>query len=137
MYKVLKDIQLTKNFKLSEFICKDGSNEVLLEDDLLQKLQVLRDELGKPVIVISAYRNEKYNKLVGGAPKSQHLYGKAADIKVPGVSPLQVAKIANKLGFNGIGVYTHNGNSFTHVDVRDYKSYWQDSSTRELVSLNI
>ena len=42
----------------------------------------LREKYGKPIMVSSGYRCEKLNKAVGGAAKSQHLTGKAADIMV-------------------------------------------------------
>ena len=43
-------------------------------------LDPLREWYGKPIIVNSGYRNERVNKAVGGASKSQHLSGEAADI---------------------------------------------------------
>ena len=45
-------------------------------------LDPLREKYGKPIMVSSGYRCEKLNKAVGGAAKSQHLTGKAADIMV-------------------------------------------------------
>ena len=77
----------------------------------------------------------EYNKKCGGAPKSQHIEGTAADIKVSGISPLDVAKAAESVGFTGIGVYTHSGNSFTHVDVRALKTYWTDLPGHQLKSV--
>jgi len=135
MYSVLNDFNLSKNFKLSEFVCKDGSGKVIVVPALIEKLQALRDKLGKPVTVVSGYRTEAYNKLCGGAPQSQHLDGDAADIKVAGATPLQVALLAESVGFTGIGIYTHDGNYFTHVDVRPYKSYWKDAAGHGLISI--
>jgi uncharacterized protein YcbK (DUF882 family) len=123
MYTVVKDIQLSKNFKLSEFVCKDGSKKVMYNPLLIEKLQVLRDKLQKSVTIVSAYRTPEYNKKVGGAPKSQHVEGNAVDIVVPGYTPLQIAYIAEKIGFTGIGTYP----TFTHVDVRNGKLVkWKD-----------
>jgi uncharacterized protein YcbK (DUF882 family) len=136
MYSVLNDFNLSKNFKLSEFVCKDGSGKVIIVPALIEKLQALRDKLGKPITVCSAYRTEEYNKKCGGAPKSQHLTGKAADIKVSGVPPWKVALAAEHVGFKGIGVYNYDGNSFTHVDVRPAKSYWIDQPGHQLKSIN-
>lgn len=47
-------------------------------------LDPLREKYGKPIMISSGYRCEKLNKAVGGAAKSQHLTGKAADICVAG-----------------------------------------------------
>ncbi len=102
------------NFLLKEFECKDGSRQVVLHGELLRRLQLLREALGRPVIINSGYRNPAHNKAVGGSPNSYHLRGMAADIRVPGVSPQALAKAARKVGFNGIIAYA----TFVHVDVR-------------------
>jgi hypothetical protein len=124
MFTVVKDIQLSKNFKLSEFVCKDGSGKVLYVPELIDKLQKLRDKVGKSIRITSAYRTPEYNKNCGGIATSLHLSGEAADIKVSGMTPLELAKAADKLGFKGIGVYP----TFTHVDVcgsvKGDKIYW-------------
>lgn len=110
----------TRNFKISEFRCK-GSRTLPnggIDPQLILKLEELRYALGgKAVIINSGYRSPSHNKRVGGASKSQHLYGKAADIKVRGVTPATVYNAADKL-FNGVGRY----NTFTHVDTRANKA---------------
>lgn len=125
MYQVPENMKLSKNFVISEFACKDGSKEILVDYELIEKLQKLRDALGKPVVVTSGYRTVAYNKKCGGISTSHHLTGKAADIKVSGMTPLQVALAADKMGFLGIGVYP----TFTHVDVggstAGKKIYWR------------
>lgn len=114
--------KLSANFKVKEFACKDGSDPVFVAPELVDILQKIRTHFGKAVTINSAYRTATYNKKVGGATYSQHLYGMAADIVVSGVSPKEVAKYAETLlvGRGGIGVYS----TFTHVDVRDNKSRW-------------
>lgn len=136
VFIVEKDIQLSKNFKLSEFVCKDGSKKVYYVPELIDRLQAMRDKLGKAITIVSGYRTVEYNAKIGGAPKSQHLEGKAADIKVSGISPLDLAKVAESVGFKGIGIYTYNGNSFLHVDVRATKSYWKDTPSGELIKID-
>lgn len=113
-------IKISENFSLHEFECKDGSHLVKLDESLIEKLQQLRNKVGKPITVNSGYRTPEYNAKVGGSPDSQHLYGKAADIVVSGMKPLDVAKLAEEIGFNGIGVY----DTFTHVDTRTTKTKW-------------
>ncbi len=117
----MNNIQISVNFHLREFQCKDGSHQVVLKRDLLDKLQRLRDLAGKPVTITSGYRNPAYNLKVGGSPTSRHLRGEAADIQVTGMSPQQVAELAEKVGFKGIGVY----GTFTHVDVRGVPAQWR------------
>lgn len=118
----MNDIPVSKNFKLYEFECKDGNHEVKIDPRLLELLQKLRTKLGKPITITSAYRTPEYNATIpGAAANSQHVLGKAADIKVSGMSPQQVADEAERIGFTGIGIYS----TFTHVDVRDTKSKWR------------
>lgn len=105
--------QLSEHFKDTEFMCRDGSWLVRVHPQLLKKLESLRDYLKVPIIIVSGYRTVAYNKKVGGEMNSYHLRGMAADIKVPGYTPQQVADVARKLGFGGIGIYV----AFTHIDV--------------------
>ena len=113
---------LSKNFKVKEFACKDGSDPVFISPELVEVLQNIRDHFGKAVSINSAYRTPSHNKKEGGATYSQHIYGTGADIKVTGVTPKQVAQYAETLlsGRGGIGIYSN----FTHIDVRDAKSRW-------------
>ncbi len=115
----MNDIRLSPNFTLAEFACR-GDGSVKIDPELVRKLQQLRDRVGKPVVITSGYRTPAYNKTVGGAAQSQHLYGKAADIIVEGMSPATVANHAEAVGFGGIGRYS----TFTHVDVRAIKARW-------------
>lgn len=61
-------------------------------------LQPLRDKIGKPIHITSGYRPEWLNTAVGGAKTSAHLEGRAADIKVYGMSCLELAKTIVELG---------------------------------------
>lgn len=114
--------QLTKNFKVREFACSDGSDVIFVSEGLVAVLQQIRSHFGKAVTVNSGYRTPAKNKTVGGAAYSQHLYGLAADITVQGVSSRTVAAYAETLlpDTGGIGIY----DTFTHIDVRSAKSRW-------------
>lgn len=114
--------KLSNNFKVSEFSCKDGTDIIFIAPDLVYVLQKIRDHFGKALIINSAYRTPTYNNKVDGATYSQHLYGTAADIRINGVSPKDIASYAETLLFNtgGIGIY----NNFVHIDVRKEKSRW-------------
>lgn len=123
-------MQLSKNFAIVEFMCKDGTPVPLKYlanvQELANNLQVLRDYLGEPIRLNSAYRTPTYNQRIGGAKSSQHLLAKAADITVKSKTPKQLAAIIEKLigqgkmKQGGIGVYP----GFTHYDVRGTKSRW-------------
>lgn len=115
--------KLSANFKVKEFACTDGSDPIFIDSELVNVLQQIRTHFGKAVTITSAYRTPGRNKAVGGETYSQHLYGKAADIKVKGVTPQKVAAYAEKLlpAKGGIGTYS----TFTHVDVRSTKARWK------------
>ena len=117
-----KGRKLSKNFQVSEFACNDGSDVVFVSPELVVILQAIRSHFNKPVTINSGYRTPEYNKKVGGATQSQHLYGTAADIAVSRVSPKDVAAFAETLLYNrgGIGIYA----GFTHIDTREIKSRW-------------
>ncbi len=111
---------ISRNFKVSEFRCKDGSDRILIDVDFVQnKLQAIRDHFGAPVTINSGYRTESYNKKVGGAKKSFHMTGQAFDIVVKDHVPAEVAGYAQFLEINGIIQY----NNFVHMDSRDMR-YW-------------
>ena len=123
-YSKAKDgnLALSKNFKVREFACQDGSDPVFVAPELVEVLQEIRDHFGKPVNINSGFRTATHNKKVDGSAQSQHLYGMAADVSISGVSPKAVADFVETImpRMGGIGIYK----TFTHVDVRANKSRW-------------
>lgn len=123
-------MKLTPNFDLAEFFCNDGTKvpAELMPNvrELAANLQVLRDEIGEPIRINSAYRHPAYNKRIGGAPASQHLKAKAADITAKSYTPKRLAAVierlikAGKMKQGGLGIYP----GFTHYDVRGTKARW-------------
>ena len=124
VYSLAKDggKNVSTNFKVREFKCKDGADVILIDPKLVEILQKIRTYFGKAVTINSAYRTPAHNKKVGGAAQSQHLYGTAADIDVKGIAPKKVAAYVETLIPNtgGIGIYA----GFVHVDTRATKSRW-------------
>ena len=76
---------LSRSFRVREFACRDGSDPLFVDSALVQLLQSIRDHFGAPVVITSGYRTAAHNRAVGGAPYSQHCYGRAPDIRVAGV----------------------------------------------------
>jgi uncharacterized protein YcbK (DUF882 family) len=114
----INDFQISENFNLQEFECTHQNHRhVQVDLELITKLEKLRKRLGLPMIVNSGYRCPKRNQQVGGAEKSQHLLGKAADISLHNqqLDIDIIFNIARKIGFKGIGLY----DNFIHLDVRD------------------
>ena len=124
---------VSKNFKVKEFACKDGSDQLVLDEEFItSKLQKIRDYFGVPVTINSAYRNPTYNKKVGGASNSYHVKGRAFDIVVKGKTPAQVARYAKSIGIKGVIQY----NTFVHIDSRPKKYYARNNNGKVTVVNN-
>lgn len=103
-----------KNFSPAEIACR-GSGSLRINEEALDKLQALRDRLGKPLIVRSAYRSPAHNRAVGGAPRSKHMDGTAFDIAMANHDPVAFEAAARAVGFLGFGYYPRSG--FMHIDL--------------------
>lgn len=123
-------MKLTENFELKEFL-HAGVSCVPVKvlgnlQILVNNLQILREEVSKPIHINSGYRTESHNKRVGGKDTSQHLLGKAADIWVPGMTAVELESIIERLirsaqmKQGGLGLY----DNFVHYDIRGYRARW-------------
>jgi len=122
-----------KNFRPHEFNCKcDGeycegpSPHAAETRHLAWTLQTVRDAIGKPVHINSAYRCPAWNAHVGGSPQSLHVRGMAADIDIREMKAARVARIIDNMMTDGdipnggLGSYK----TFTHMDIRKYPARW-------------
>ncbi len=129
---------VTDNFSWQEFACHSGeavpdawkANVRALCETVLEPI---RARFGAPLVVISGWRSKTWNDRVGGAKGSQHLTGRAADVRpvslanVPALMTLVEEMIRNgqlpRLG--GFGVYR----GWIHCDTRprigDHVARWQ------------
>jgi hypothetical protein len=122
-YKRSDKLQLSKNFRLDEFKCKCGKcDPILVDEALVDWLQKIRDHFGRSVNINSGYRCEDHNSSpkVGGSKGSHHVKGMAADIRVEGVLPAEVAKYAESIGIQRIGLY----DNFVHIGSDTKKRFW-------------
>lgn len=124
------DKQLTNHFKVREFRCRDGSDPIFIAEGLPEVLEQIRSHFEKATKISSAYRTATHNKKEGGSTYSRHLYGMAADISIEGVTPLEIAKYADKfLGNSGcVGLYK----TFVHIDVRKTKYRFDKRGGKEV-----
>lgn len=166
VYKVLADLEdrdgSTAHFDWAEFVqnknsrCSDAANKFAgtlrggpVSTDvvksnlrrLMWRLEAVRAKAGgEPIGITSGFRSIPYNRCIGGASLSQHLYGTAADLRIAATDNRHARDIARRSQFGGIGCYsefTHN-----HFDIRlenddlEMARYWwwpkQDGRERDL-----
>lgn len=113
-----------EHFKRSEFACKCGKYcdgfPAEPSRELVELLEKIRKHYGKAVNVNSGIRCQQHNANVGGASRSQHMLGTAADICIADVAPEELAEYIDALIPNtgGIGIYSWG----VHVDVRENRT---------------
>jgi peptidoglycan hydrolase-like protein with peptidoglycan-binding domain len=78
-------------FTRDEFKCKCGGEYCNgfphePQEGMVRLADGARRHFGKPAIVISGLRDPIHNRNEGGVDSSQHIYGEACDIQIPGVS---------------------------------------------------
>ena len=115
--------KVSAHFSRSEFACKCGCGLSSVSPALVVVLEAVRNHFDAPVIINSACRCPAYNEEIGGVLLSQHLLGTAADIRVEGRTPQEVADWL-ELQYPdryGIGLYR----TFTHIDVRPARCRWR------------
>lgn len=112
--------KVAKNFVVSEFASKDGSRVVVINPMLPGYLQKARDHFDRPLIITSGYRTTAHNVKVGGVSNSNHVFGNAADVYIPGVSSLDLYNYFCEIAGDSceIGIY----NNFVHFAVQTKKS---------------
>ena len=122
---------LSDNLSRYEMACNCGCGFDTVDFDLVHTLQDAVDHFALKygdckVIITGPNRCPTHNKANGGAPNSQHLYGKAADHKLyvngDQIDPREVYDYYDKTypRSHGVGLY-HNR---VHVDVRKTKARW-------------
>lgn len=122
--------QLTKDFHVAEFDCRNGTPVPAaiiphLKDLCERHLQPLRDS-GGSVHINSGYRTQAYNASIGGASQSYHIYD--LRMRAPAADHIQAGRSAPAVQqwheshepFDGMGFYA----GFTHGDDRGYRSRW-------------
>lgn len=109
-----------KSFSPREVACK-GTGKLIIDTEAMGKLQALRTNLGKPLVLTSAYRSPEHNKRVGGAKASKHMEGIAFDVRMENHDPQAFEAAARAVGFTGFGYYPRSG--FMHIDTAAPRSW--------------
>lgn len=91
----------------------------------LAVVDMLRDVLKSPIVILSGYRSLAYNRAIGGAKGSMHLQFRALDIQAPHHTPKKLHAILwqwreARRWHGGLGLY----GSFVHIDSRLHNDDW-------------
>lgn len=107
---------MTHYFSMDEIRCPCGCEGVVVDDGFLEVMNLIRAELGRPIIVNSWYRCEEYDKSIGG--KGAHRTGVAADIRcLHSLTRWRLVTLAQAHQIDRIGI----GDTFLHFDM--HKEY--------------
>jgi Peptidase M15 len=89
---------------------------------LAEFLEKIRELLGKPLLIDSAFRSTLVNFAVGSLSNSQHCKGCAADFRVPGMTPDEVVQAirASDLNYDQL---IREFDSWTHVSIPNEKEH--------------
>lgn len=124
-----------KFFSPAEILYLGGANEQLQSNSeppaelwgnitrTAQVADMAREALGRPVWVLSGYRNASYNSQVNGAPNSLHKEFNALDLRC--AAPEKLWTVLNRFRNagvfrGGLGLYS----SFVHLDTRGQNATW-------------
>lgn len=103
------------NFTPDEFRCTH-TGQLSMSAHFMERLQALRTEYGKPMIVSSGYRHATHPIEAGKDEPGPHNTGRACDVAVMGGEALELTALAVKHGFTGVGVNQKGGGRFLHLD---------------------
>ena len=113
---------LTKNFSRLEVQCPCGCGANLINPFLVEKLQKVRNIIGRPIIITSGVRCEFYNASIKASMNSSYIpddhgIGNAVDIACTNSKDrYELVEIAQKF-FNRIGISGGSYGGFVHLDV--------------------
>ena len=109
---------LSQHFNRVDFACGCGCGRNTVDYQTLIHLEYERVYFGRPIYITSGYRCAEHNRLEGGKPNSEHLFGRAVDSWCDGVTPVERYAYYNTRwpGRYGLGVYV--AKNFLHFDTR-------------------
>lgn len=128
-----RSLKLAPHFTVAE-LASSGSTRfpvARIDPKLVECLEKIRVAVGRPVRVVSGYRSWGYNKRLyekwGKEPTlSQHCSGRAADIRISGMTGYEIAEVAiRECGCAlGIGLGMGSDGNGVHIDTRGVWAHW-------------
>ena len=120
-------VDLSKNFSRYEVHCSCGCGASWVSPKLIEKLQHVRDVVGKPMTITSGVRCEAFNSSIKGSLVSSHMpnedgMGLAVDIAcITSQGRYEMVDVAIKF-FRRIGIAGEHSGNFIHLDVDPNKT---------------
>ena len=118
---------LSRNFSRYEVQCSCGCGASWVSPKLIEKLQHVRDVLGKPMTITNGVRCESFNASINGSLVSSHMpdadgMGLAVDIAcINSIDRYELVEVAQKF-FKRIGIAGEHSGNFIHLDVDKAKA---------------
>ena len=113
---------LSKNFSKLEFQCPCSCGANKISSVLIEKLQKVRNIIGRPIVITSGVRCEFYNASIKGSMNSSHIpdeyeIGNDVDIACTNSKDrYELVEVAQKF-FKRIGISGGQYGGFVHLDV--------------------
>lgn len=107
-----------KYFKDSEVACQHCGKQGM-DEEFMRKIEQLRETLGFPFVVTSAYRCSEHPIEASKKTVGPHQQGKAMDIRVSRERAYRLLQAALGAGFTGIGVQQKGNVRYLHLDTCD------------------
>lgn len=139
-YSLKKDgnKKLSSHFRVREFRCKDGTDKIFIESDIITVLEkVFKHFDCSKIDIVSGYRTASHDKAVGGKGSGNHVQGKAVDFKAYDkhntlITSKEICLYLEDIGIKGIG-YRSGGNAFsTHIDVNYRTNKWYGDEMKSM-----
>ncbi len=120
----LEEEFLSPHFTIGDVSASDGAPYARISPKLVNNLEVLTQLAEAPIFISSGYRHPALNAdpSVGGAARSQHMAGRAADIWSSEKTPGELAVLALAITNCTLGIGL--GGTYIHIDMRDRLASW-------------
>ena len=119
-------LKLSENFTVEEMRCP-CCNQCRMDEGFIMALQEIRNNVGRPFVINSAYRCKSHNKKINGKNLSRHTYGMAVDIIIVNWIPedlhfllFELTSFDHAFYGTGIGIYKNH----IHFDLRKNSVMW-------------
>ena len=110
------------NFRHAEIQCRCGCKTNKIDGEFVDRLQKLRYQFARPLIITSGYRCPSHDRSAKVKGAGAHSTGHAADVAVRGRNAVDFLRIALDCGFTGFGLKQHGDGRFIHLD--DLRDDW-------------